>query len=108
MPISPITPPALSGPTSLAGIGQVPAAGGVSPAGGADNGFGDVLAAQVDSLQGMATNTENLAQKAATGDVKDIHEYMIAATETQVATETVVALRNKAVEAFNEILRMPV
>lgn len=107
MPISPITPPALSGPTSLAGIGQVPGVSGTDAVSG-DNGFGDVLAAQVDSLQGMHTNQAQLAQAAATGDVKDVHDYMIAATETQLATETVVALRNKAVEAFNEILRMPV
>lgn len=106
MPVSPIAPPALTGPTSLAGLGQVPAA--VGQAGSAADGFGEILAAQVDNLQGMHSSSEALAQKAATGDVKDVHDYMIASTETQLATETVVALRNKAVEAFNEILRMPV
>jgi flagellar hook-basal body complex protein FliE len=76
--------------------------------GSGDGGFGEVLASQVDSLQASQASSAALAQKAATGDVKDIHDYMIASTETQLMTETVVALRNKAVEAFNEILRMPV
>jgi flagellar hook-basal body complex protein FliE len=31
---------------------------------------------------------------------------MIASTEAQVTTELTVALRNKAVDAFNEIMRM--
>jgi flagellar hook-basal body complex protein FliE len=33
---------------------------------------------------------------------------MIAAQESSVATEMVVTLKNKAVEAFTEIMRMPV
>jgi flagellar hook-basal body complex protein FliE len=33
---------------------------------------------------------------------------MIAATQAQVATELTVAVRNKAVEAFNDIMRMQI
>jgi flagellar hook-basal body complex protein FliE len=33
---------------------------------------------------------------------------MIAANEAKLATDMVVTIKNKAVEAFNEILRMPV
>jgi flagellar hook-basal body complex protein FliE len=37
-----------------------------------------------------------------------VHDYMIASTEASLATEMVVTIKNKAVEAFNEIMRMPV
>ena len=42
------------------------------------------------------------------GDLKDVHDYMIASTEAALATEMVVTIKNKAVEAFNDIMRMQI
>ncbi len=91
------------------GIGAV---GGVTEAGpqaaaGAD-GFASVLSATFDKLQGVQAASDELAAQAATGDLKDVHDYMIARNEASLATEMVVTFKNKAVEAFNEIMRMPV
>ncbi|GAA1648086.1 hypothetical protein GCM10009790_31520 [Georgenia ruanii] len=44
--------------------------------------------------------------QAVTGQLEDIHDYTIAATEAQVALELTAAVRNKAVDAFTEIMRM--
>lgn len=71
-------------------------------------GFGDMLAKAVDSLSAAQSKADNLAVQAATGELTDIHDYTIAATEAGLATELTVAVRNKAVEAFNEIMRMQV
>ena len=68
--------------------------------------FSDALANGLQKLQDLNTNSDNLAVKAATGDLTDVHEYMIASTEASVATDLTVAVRNKAVDAFNEIMRM--
>ena len=72
------------------------------------DGFAAVLAATFDQLQGAQKASDQLAVQAATGDLRDVHDYMIAAQEASVATEMVVTLKNKAVEAFTEIMRMPV
>ena len=70
--------------------------------------FGQMLANGIDGLEAMNDHTDNLAVQAATGDLGALHDYTIAATETSVATQLTVAVRNKAVEAFNEIMRMQV
>jgi len=59
-------------------------------------------------LQSAQKTSDTLATQAATGDLKDVHDYMIASNEASLATEMVVTIKNKAVEAFNEIMRMPV
>jgi flagellar hook-basal body complex protein FliE len=89
--------------TAVAGTGGTSAA---DSAGGA--GFASVLASTVDQLQASQATADSLATQAATGDLKDVHSYMIASNEAKLATEMVVTIKNKAVEAFNEIMRMPV
>ena len=75
---------------------------------GAAEAFGGALAGHLESLQAAHSTVDHLAVQAATGQLEDVHDYTIAATQSQLATELTVTLRNKAVEAFNEILRMPV
>ena len=70
--------------------------------------FGQLLVKGLEGLEGLQDKTDGLAVQAATGDLNAIHDYTIAATETSVATQLTVAVRNKAVEAFNEIMRMQV
>ena len=95
-------PTSASTPTKIAGD----AGDATSAAGGAD--FGNLLSQGLTSLQGMHTKTESLAMQAATGDLNAIHDYTISATQTQVATQLTTAVRNKALESFNEIMRMSV
>ena len=98
MAINPINPIALP-----------PAVTGASPvAKGAGEGFGEMLAEGIEKLQGLHDQADALASRAATGDLTDVHDYMIASTQASLATELTVAVRNKAVEAFNEIMRMQV
>ena len=46
--------------------------------------------------------------QAATGDLTDVHNYTIAATEASLQTELTVAVRDRAVEAFNQIMAMQI
>ena len=80
------------------------ATGKVEGAGG--NGFGDLITKALNSVEGMQNKADSLSTQAATGQLSDVHDYMLASTEASVATELTVAVRNKAVEAFNEIMRM--
>ena len=96
------------------GVGAIPGAGAASAAGaagassvsGSSAAFGTSLASSIDSLQATQSNAKALAVKAVTGDLNDIHDYTIAASEAATSLELTAALRNKAVEAFSEIMRM--
>jgi flagellar hook-basal body complex protein FliE len=101
--------PSFSGVTGAPSVTSTAAASSTSPTasvGGAS--FADILAGSVDQLNGVQGNADALAAQAATGDLQDAHDYMIASTEAKLATETVVTLKNSAVSAFTEIMRMPV
>ena len=98
---------------SILAIGGLPAVSlapsitptsGASGTGGAD--FASQLAGGLDHLQQLQTHSDNLAVKSATGSLTDVHDYLIASTEASLATQLTVAVRNKAVEAFNDIMRM--
>src|SRR4051794_26465688 len=97
---------------SLAGVTGVSAVGGATstPAPSATSGsdFASVLASSLDQLQSTQSKADNLATQPATGDLQDVHDYMIASNEASLATEMVVAIKNQAVSAFNEIMRMQV
>ncbi|QTE29869.1 flagellar hook-basal body complex protein FliE [Pengzhenrongella sicca] len=69
-------------------------------------GFGSVLTSSLESLQGLQTTSSDLAVKAVTGDLDDVHDYTIAASEAKTALQLTAAVRNKAIEAFTEIMRM--
>lgn len=72
------------------------------------DGFGDLVTSALNNVSATQNNADHLANKAAVGQLSDPHEYMIAATEASLATELTVAVRNRAVEAFNDIMRMTV
>jgi flagellar hook-basal body complex protein FliE len=68
--------------------------------------FAAQLADSLQNLQAMHTRKDELAVQAASGNLNDVHDYTIAATEATLATQLTVAVRDKAVAAFQEIMRM--
>lgn len=80
-------------------------AAGVS---GPNREFGDLVLDSIDRLEGVQDKADHLAVQAATGNLTNIHDYTLAASEAQVATKLTVAVRNKAIESFTEIMRMHV
>ena len=70
--------------------------------------FGDTLGRALDAVSDSHARADELALEAATGDLTAVHDYTIAATEAQLLTQLTVEVRNRAVEAFNDIMRMQV
>jgi flagellar hook-basal body complex protein FliE len=84
------------------------AKGAAGPQAASSQEFGNMVLDGIDRLEAVQGKSDHLAVQAATGDLNAIHQYTMAASEAAVTTQLTVAVRNKAVEAFNEIMRMPV
>ncbi|MCU7731184.1 flagellar hook-basal body complex protein FliE [Actinoplanes sp. KI2] len=86
---------ALSGAAASAGAGQGPNAN-----------FGDMLTKGLESVQASQNRADDLAVQVADGTLKDPAQYTMAANEASLGLQLTLAIRNKAVEAFQEIMRM--
>lgn len=89
---------------AVTGTGYLPGVTGTPATDG--TGFAESLSGAVDGLQQLQSASNTLAIQAVTGNLNDIHTATIAATRAQVTLEVVAAVRNKGVDAFNEIMRM--
>jgi flagellar hook-basal body complex protein FliE len=79
---------------------------GTAAAQGPNEDFTSMLSKGLQSVQDSQTNADNLAVQVADGTLKDPAQYTMAATEASLGLQLTLAIRNKAVEAFQEIMRM--
>ncbi len=66
--------------------------------------FGQVL----DSLNTSQQETDGLISKLSTGQDVDLHQVMIASEENDVNFRVALAIRDKLVDAYREVMRMSV
>lgn len=70
--------------------------------------FKDMLAQALDTVNNLQINADHMAQKLATGEAKDVHEVLMAVEEVNVGLQLTMQIRNKIIEAYQEIMRMQV
>ena len=77
------------------------------PTGGkSDSGFGNVLkdmVKDVNELQGKAIDSVDALTR---GEVQDLHQVMIQMSKAEIGFKFMMEVRNKLVEAYQEIMRM--
>ncbi len=99
--------PAGLGTDALGALGALPDMTGAAGAPSVSSvDFGEVLSGGLAKLDATQHSADALAVQAATGDLTDVHAYTMAATQAELTTELTVTLRNKALDAFTEIMRM--
>lgn len=70
--------------------------------------FKEFLAKAIQEVDAKHKKSEELVKKVATGEAENLHEVMIALEEADVALQLTLQIRNKIVEAYQEISRMQV
>jgi flagellar hook-basal body complex protein FliE len=76
-----------------------------SPASG---GFGKALAGAIDQLAATQNQASTHAQQLATGQAKDISSVVMSVEKASLELQLAVQVRNKGVEAYQELFRMQV
>lgn len=94
-PIAGVSPTAATG---YAGKAELPSTDGSQ--------FASALTGALDNVQSLQSTSNDLAIKAVTGDLTDIHAATLASSRSSIALEMAATFRNRGVEAFNEIMRM--
>lgn len=70
--------------------------------------FGDMLVQALNKVNEVQVNSNDTAIKFLTGEIQDIHHVTIASEKAKLTMQLAVEVRNKMVEAYQEISRMHV
>ncbi len=70
--------------------------------------FQDTLKDALAGVNGAQLDASGLVNRIVAGEEVDLHEVMISAEEASVAFELLMEIRNKLLEAYQEIQRMQV
>jgi len=96
---------------AIDGIGKTPGLAPVLPRStqtpSAGQGFGDALGNLISSVDGTTADANAAVGRMLDGS-GDVHEAVIALQKADTALQLTVQIRNKIVQAYQDIMRMPV
>lgn len=97
------------GPVPPLTSGSLPTAGSTIRSTGPTNGqgFGESLSKLVGTVDKSAAAANTAVERMLTG-TGDVHEAMIAMQRAETALQFTVQVKNKLVQAYQDIMRMPV
>jgi len=72
----------------------------------AREGFGDLLAKTINEVNQKQIDGDQASNKLQVGDAKHLHEVMIAVEEADLSLRMLVQMRNRAQQAYDEIMRL--
>jgi flagellar hook-basal body complex protein FliE len=70
--------------------------------------FSDFLKSTVDQVTNAQNAGDSAIEKLNTGEAKNLHEVMIAVEEADISLRMLIQMRNKALTAYDEIMRMQI
>ncbi|HBC29731.1 MAG TPA: flagellar hook-basal body complex protein FliE [Clostridiales bacterium] len=70
--------------------------------------FKSIFDTAIDNYKNAEAEVDKDIYKLSIGETDDLHNLMINTQKAQISLDLVIQLRNKALEAYNEIMRMGV
>jgi flagellar hook-basal body complex protein FliE len=97
-----------AGQSVIGGIGGIGSVGGASSGNDAMGSFADVLKGMVNQTIDAQKTAEQLSFAAANGDPVALQDVVQAVSKAELTLQTLVTVRDRAVEAYQQIMQMPV
>ncbi len=94
------------GPQPLGGLEQP--GGGAKAASAGGPAFGEVLADSLAQVNQLQTEADKAITELATGGPTTLHDTMLALEKADLSFRLMMQVRNKIVEAYQEVVRMQV
>lgn len=96
----------LAAGTPSIGAQGSPGLGGVVAAGGAPVPFGDLLTDAVGQVNQLESQAHTAVVGLMSGSGVDVHQAMIATQKASMAFELALSVRNKAIQAYQQVIGM--
>jgi flagellar hook-basal body complex protein FliE len=80
----------------------------VPEAAGGEKSFGQIFADALGEVNNLQINAEQASVNLAAGKIQDVSEVVIATEKATVALQLTMQVRNRVVEAYQEMMRMQV
>jgi flagellar hook-basal body complex protein FliE len=74
--------------------------------GGAPSSFSDLLTTSVGTVERASQSATDAAQQFLAGDNEDLHTVAIAEQKAELTSELFLQVRNKAISAYQEVMKM--
>ncbi len=110
LPAQPLTPQPDIAPAELPRIPGVesPSVDGLAPTSPAGDSFGALLGRFVEDVSARQSHAADAVRSLQSGGTVSLHEAVIAMEEANLSFQLMVEVRNKLLDAYQEIMRMQV
>ncbi|WP_019119114.1 flagellar hook-basal body complex protein FliE [Brevibacillus massiliensis] len=69
--------------------------------------FASFLSDSLEQLNNSQLEASRLTEKFVAGEIQDVHQVMLAGVKSSTELQLAVQVRNKVIESYQEIMRMP-
>ncbi|WP_273125538.1 flagellar hook-basal body complex protein FliE [Bacillus weihaiensis] len=70
--------------------------------------FGEILKKSIDQVNTSQIESDKMTEALASGKSVELHDVMISSQKASITMLTAIEVRNKAIEAYQEMMRMQV
>ena len=78
------------------------------PAGNSVSSFGGILTDLISDVNTMQNEASDAVKRFTVGEITDLHEVMVATEKAKTSLDLLMEIRNKAVDAYRELMRTSV